>query len=157
LTFKSTHHPGTAPLSLVLLRAQAEPVALALVGVFAVALVGVLRGADVLGTLLWAVPLAYALAVAWTTYELHRRPAEIVLHEGFGLVRSVWDVAASREARVRVDRFLPVFRPFRKDGEYHASIGDTVLTLHAAEWPALDDLLDALRASADALPAAAPA
>jgi hypothetical protein len=157
MTFKSTHHPGTAPLALVLLRAQAEPVALALVGVFAVALVGVLRGTDVLGALVWAVPLAYVLAVAWATYELQRRPAEIVLHEGFGLIRSVWEVAASPEGKVRVDRFFPVFRPFRKDGQYHASIGDTVLTLHAAEWPALDDLVDALRTSADALPAAAPA
>ena len=155
--FKSIHHPGKAPLALVVLRAQAEPVALALLGVFVVAFVGMLRGEAVLGTLVWAVPVAYVLAAAWATYELHRRPAEIALADGFGLVRSVWDVAAGRDAKVRVDRFLPVFRPFRKDGEYHASIGDTVHTLHAAEWPQLDALVDALRASSDALHAPAPA
>src|SRR5690606_1938597 len=73
--FHSVFHPGEVPFGLVLARAQAQPVALALLGVFVAATVAVLQGEYVLDTLLWAAPITYAAAVAWTIYDLHRRPA----------------------------------------------------------------------------------
>jgi hypothetical protein len=149
--FQSTHHPGAAPLSLVLVRAQAQPVSLALLGVCVVTFAALLGGTPVLGTLAWAAPLAYALAAAWSVYELHRRPAEIVLRRGFGAVRSVWDVAAGRDAPSEFVALSPVFPPFRKDGQLHVAIGDAIVTLRPAEWPAFDDLAAALRATAEEL------
>lgn len=149
--FNSVHHPGEVPFGLVLARAQAQPVALALLGVFVVATVAVLRGEAVLGSLLWAVPIAYAAAASWTAYELHRTPAAIVLRGGFGAVRSVWDVARRKEGPDALVRLQPVFRPFRKEGQMHAGIGDTIHTLRREEWPQYNDLLDALRNSADEL------
>jgi hypothetical protein len=149
--FRSVHHPGTTPPALVLLRAQAEPVALALLGVFVVALVGILRGEDVLGLLLWAAPLAYVLAAAWAAYDLSRRPAEVVLQGGFGAVRSVWDVAWGRERRDPLVRLLPVFAPFRKDGQLHVGIGDAVHTLRPEDWPELGELVDAFRTASEEL------
>lgn len=149
--FQSKHHPGLVSLSLVLVRAQAEPVALTLLGVCAVAFVAILRGESVLGTMLWAVPLAYALAAAWAVYELHRRPAEIVLRGGFGALRSVWDVAAGRDEASERVALSPVFPPFRKDGQFHVAIGDAIVTIRPSDWPEFDDLAAALRASAEEL------
>lgn len=150
-TFQSVHHPGEAPRALVLARAQAEPVALALLGVCVVAFVGMLTGAAVVGTLVWAVPLAYLLAASWAVYDLHRRPAEVVLRNGFGAVRSVWDVAWDRNEPASVVRLQPVFRPFRKDGQLHVGVGDAIYTLRPEEWPTYSALLDALRATSEEL------
>lgn len=149
--YKSVYHPGEAPRALVVARAQAQPVGLALLGVFVVAFVGILRGEAVLGTLLWAVPLTYAAAAAWALYDLHRRPAEIVLRGGFGAVRSVWDVAWGREQPAESVRLQPVFRPFRKDGQLHVGVGDTIHTLRPDDWPKFSPLLDDLRATSDEL------
>lgn len=148
--FHSVHHPGEVPFALVLARAQAQPVALALLGVFVVTAVAVLRGEAVLGTLLWAAPLTCAAAVAWAVYDLHRRPAAIVLRGGFGAVMSVWDVARAREAPELV-RLEPVFRPFRKDGQLHVGIGDAIHTLRPEDWPRHGELVEALRAASEEL------
>ena len=153
--YHSARHPGELPLGLVLIRAQAQPVALAFIGVFVVTLAAVLQGQAVLGALLWAVPIAYLLAVGYTVYDLHRAPAAVVLRGGFGAVVSVWDVARAREGAPERVRLQPVFRPFRKDGETHVGIGDAVLTVRPAEWPDYGSLLDALRAAADELDALA--
>ena len=155
VVFHSVHHPGELPFGLVLARAQAQPVALALLGVFVVATVAVLRGEPVLGTLLWAVPLAYIAGASWSVYELHRKPAALVLRGGFGAVRSVWDVARTREREGSNEALPlhPVFRPFRKEGRMHAGIGDTIHTLRREEWPRYGELLDALRAASAELAA----
>ena len=153
MTFSSIYHPGHAPLSLVIARAQVQPVALTLLGVFTVAFVGILRGEVVLETMLWAAPLAYVLAAAWSVYRLHQRPAELIVHNGFGAMRSVWDVARDREVplekigeRIRLE---PVFRPFRKDGYVHAGVGDEVHTFRPTEWPAYSELVSALKDSTE--------
>ncbi|HLT48175.1 MAG TPA: hypothetical protein VK002_13155 [Rubricoccaceae bacterium] len=152
--FHSVFHPGEVPFGLVLARAQAQPVALALLGVFVAATVAVLQGEYVLDTLLWAAPITYAAAVAWTIYDLHRRPAAVVLRGGFGAVLSVWDVARARDGKPEAIRFQPVFRPFRKDGQFHVGIGDAVHTLRPEVWPQHAELLDALRAASEELASA---
>ncbi len=150
--FRSIYHPGDSSLALALARAQAGPIAFAFVGVMVVTLAAVLQGADVLTTLLWAVPLAYACAAAWGVYDLQRRPAEIVLRHGFGAIRSAWDVARSREAASPFSvRLEPVFEPGRKEGLRFAAIGDRVLPLRPGEWPEYDRLLGALREAATEL------
>ena len=97
-TYSSIHHPGDMSLALVVARAQAQPVALALIAVMVATLPAVLRGQPVLGTVVWVAPLAYGIAAAWSLYELRRKPAELIVRGGFGTVRSVWDVARSRES-----------------------------------------------------------
>jgi hypothetical protein len=148
-TFHSIHHPGDMSLALVMARAQAQPVALALIAVMVATLPAVLRGEPVLGTVVWVAPLAYGIAAAWSLYELRRRPAELIVRGGFGTVRSVWDVARSRESfdaeRIRLH---PLFEPGKKDGLMHLGIGDTVFTLRPTEWPRYTDLLAALRQAA---------
>ena len=62
VAFPSTHHPGDTSFTLVVARAQAQPVALALITVLVVSFAVLLQGAPVLGTLMWAIPLAYAAA-----------------------------------------------------------------------------------------------
>ena len=148
--FQSIHHPGSAPLALVIARAQAQPVALALIGVMVVTLSAVLRGLPVLHLLLWAAPLAYAAAASWSVYELHRRPAELVIRGGFGAKRSVWEVARDHEqsdAYVTI-RLHPLFEPGKKDGQWHVGVGDDVVSLRPSEWPRYDELIAALRRAA---------
>jgi hypothetical protein len=85
--------------------------------------------------------------VGWTIYDLMRTPAEVVLSGGRGAVRSVWDVARGREREpVRLD---PVFQPRKADGALLVGFGHSVVAFRPDDWPAFDDLRDALEAAAD--------
>lgn len=155
--FRSIHHPGTAGLGLAIARAQAQPVALAFVGLMIITLGGVLQGAAVWPLLLWGAPLTYIASASWGIYTLHRQPAEIVLRNGFGVIRSAWDVAKQRdEPSPFTVRFEPVFEPGRKEGVRFAAIGDRILPLQSGVWPQYDDLLVALNEAAHDLERSAP-
>lgn len=146
--FPSVLHPGDTSFALVVARAQAQPVALALVGLLTVSFVALMQGTPVLGLLVWATPLAYAVAAAWALYELRRKPAEIVLRGGFAAVRSVWDVA--RRPDPATDKELLLFRvfpPTRVDGELTVSIGHDVYTIRPQDWPKFGKLSEALQAA----------
>ncbi len=156
--FRSVHHPGDAPLALVVARAQARPVAAALVAVMVAATARVLSGADVLGLVAWALPLAYAGAAAWALFELRRLPAEILLRGPLGAVRSVWAVARERETGVEEDALVPVIAPRKTDGALLVGFGDAAVALRPFEWPEFDRLRDALDSAAEAFagPTSAP-
>ena len=149
VAFPSSHHPGDTSFTLVVARAQAQPVALALIAVLVVSFVVLMQGSPVLGTLAWAAPLAYAVAAGWSLYELRRRPAEIVLRGGFAAVRSVWDVARRPDPASDSElRLYRVFPPNRVDGELSVGIGHQVYTLRPEDWPKFGRLKDALHAAA---------
>jgi hypothetical protein len=146
--FRSTRHPGDAPLPLVAARAQVRPVGLAFAAVMVVTTATVLQGLPVLRAFLVLTPLAYALAVAWTLYDLRRTPAEVVLGSGIGAVRSVWDVARTRGWDAP-EPLAPVFHPRKADGALLVGFGDEVVTFRPDEWPQFDALRAALEDAAD--------
>ena len=148
VTFPSIHHPGDTSFGLVVARAQAQPVALAFIAVLVVSFVVLMQGSPVLGTLVWAVPLAYAAAAGWSLYELQRRPGEIMIRGGFVAVRSVWDVARRPDPASDSElRLYRVFPPNRVDGELNVGIGHQVYTLRPEDWPKFGRLKDALHAA----------
>ncbi len=131
---------------LVVARAQAQPVAVALVTLLTVTFVVLMQGTPVLGTLIWAVPLAYSIAVGWSLYELHRKPAEVVVRGGFAAVRSVWDVARRPDPSTDTDlQLFRVFPPNRIDGVLSAGIGHQVHAFRPEDWPAFSALKEALQ------------
>lgn len=147
-TFPSIHHPGDTNFGLVVARAQAQPIAVALITLLTVTFVALMQGSPVLGTLAWAAPLAYALAAGWSLYELHRKPAELVVRGGFAAVRSVWDVARRPDPAADADlQLFRVFPPSRIDGVMSASIGHQVHSFRPEEWPHFSVLHDALNAA----------
>ncbi len=144
----SRHHPGTTPPSAVLLRAQSGPVGIAFAVLMVITVVAMLQGTPVLRAFLIALPLVYLGAAAWALYDLRRRPAEVLLSDGFGIVRSVWDVATEKAGRTALP-FVPVLHPRKGDGALLVGFGDTVFAFRPDDWPDFDDLRDALTASAD--------
>ena len=147
--YKSTHHPGDTSFGLVVARAQAQPVSLALIAVLVVSFVALMQGTPVVVTLIGVAPLAYAVAAGWSLYELRRRPAEIVLRGGFAAVRSVWEVARRPDPASDSElRLYRVFPPNRVDGELSVGIGHQVYTLRPEEWPKYGRLKDVLNAAA---------
>ncbi len=150
-SYRSIHHPGDSTLAHVVARAQAQPVAISLITLLTVSFVALMQGSAVLGTLLWAAPLAYAVAAAWAMHELRRKPAEIVIRGGFAAVRSVWDVARRPNPASDSELMLyRVFPPNRVDGELSIGIGHQVYTLRPDEWPCFTQLRDALNEAASA-------
>jgi hypothetical protein len=109
----------------------------------------VLQGVPVLRAFLLLTPLAYAVAVAWSFYELTRTPAEVVLSGSLGAVRSVWEVARSR-GHVP-DALSPVFHPRKADGALMVGFGDSVVAFRPDDWPDFDSMRVALEAAADRL------
>ncbi|HLA62939.1 MAG TPA: hypothetical protein VK610_00810 [Rhodothermales bacterium] len=149
--FVSRHHPGRTPAAALLVRAQGAPVGLAFAAVMIVTTAAALQGLPVLRAVLLFVPLVYVGAVAWSLYDLNRTPAEVLIGEGMGAVRSVWDVASAPHGPAQ---YVPIFHPRKGDGALLVGFGDAVVAFRPDDWAEFDDLRDALTASADAADAA---
>ncbi len=105
-------------------------------------LVAVLEDMPVLPHALWAAGAALLVSSMWTSFNLHRRVAEIRIDGPWVQVRSMADVAANRSNPAR--RVLDV----RHYGPWaDVTVGLTSYTLDAAAWPAFEELVDALAAS----------
>ena len=144
MTYLSTAHPGSTSRGLLMLQAQARPVALALLAVMIVGLAAALQGFAILWPFLGAASVAYLIAAAYGQNALHQTPAEVEVRGPFAAIRSVWDVAPPRS-----DAPLePVLSTRLEHGEFHIGVGDTVRTLQRAEWPEFDELVAAFRAAA---------
>ncbi len=142
--FRSRRHPGDAGPSLVFARALPPALALLLLPLMVLATADMLLGNDPAGWLLWAAPVALAVATVVTLYRLRSAPVEIVLRGGLGGARTLWEVAANAPLRLR-----PIFRPRRVRDGLNAIVGEDVLTLAPDEWPEVAALEAALRAAAD--------
>ena len=142
---RSRHFPHGASRSLVYARAISRPLSVAFLGVMVVALAAVLQGTDVLGTLVWAAPLTYALVSAWAVYQLRRLPAALVLDGSRGAVPSVWDVAGGGPVRLR-----SVYSPRWEGAQLNLPIGRTVHALRRADWPDFGAVERAAAAAASA-------
>lgn len=138
---------------MLLARAQAGAVGIAFAGVMVVTTAAALQGVPILRAFLASAVVAYAAAVAYTYYDLTRTPAEVLLGDGLGAVRSVWEVAITRGWRT-APAFVPVYHPRKGDGALLVGIGDTVVAFRPVDWPDFDALRDALTAAADATDAA---
>ena len=125
------------------LRAQARPVALALLVVMTVTLAAVLEGHTVLWPFVAASALGYAGAAAYGQNTLHTTPAELVVSGPFATLRSVWDVAGGG-----TDRLAPVASARLVQGELTAGIGDDVVSFRSEDWSDFDAVVRALRGAA---------
>ena len=125
------------------LRAQARPVALALLVVMTVTLAAVLEGYEVLWPFVGASALSYAGAAAYGQSRLHATPAELVVSGPFASLRSVWEAAGADAGRL-----APVASARLTQGELTASIGDEVVTFRAEDWADFDAVVAALRGAA---------
>jgi hypothetical protein len=143
VTFHSHHHPGGTSRATLAVRAQARPVALALIAVMTLGLAAALQGEAFLWPFVAATALAYLAAAAVGQSSLHRTIAEIELRGPFASVRSVWDAAGWR-----TDGLAPIVSARLVQGELSVGIGDTVMTLRREDWPDFDALTEALRAAA---------
>lgn len=144
LRFASRFHPGDAPVALVYARALTEPLAWSLTGVMVAATASVLSEQDPLGWLLVVVPLICALATGYAAYALRRRPAELILEDGRGAVRSVWAVTTGWER----PRLHPVFSRKRTREGLSVAIGRTLYTFAPEDWMDYDALEEAVYAAA---------
>ncbi|MEO0558477.1 MAG: hypothetical protein AAF170_09865 [Bacteroidota bacterium] len=141
MTYISTAHPGTTSRGLLMLQAQARPVALALLGVMIVGLAAALQGFAILWPFLGAATVAYLIAAAFGQHSLHQTPAEIEVRGPFAVIRSVWDAAPPKADTPLV----PVLSTRLEYGEFHVGVGDTIRTLSRSDWPEFDALVAAFR------------
>ena len=144
MTYISTAHPGSTSRGLLMLQAQARPVALALLAVMIVGLAAALQGFAILWPFLGAASVAYMIAAAYGQSMLHRTPAEIEVRGPFAVIRSVWDAAPPRGD----PPLLPVLSTRLEHGEFHIGVGDTIETLRRSDWPDFDDVVAAFRQAA---------
>jgi len=145
--FLSVRHPGRVPLGVVIARAQALPVGLSLAAVMIVTTAAVLQGVPVLRAFILLAPAAYAVAVAWSLYDLARTPAEVLVSGPMGAVLSVLDVARGRGRGVPA--LSPIFHPRKADGALLVGFGDAVTSFRREDWPEFDDLRETLEVAAD--------
>ena len=143
MTFESRHHPGDQSRGMLALRAQAQPVALALLVVMVVTLAAALEGYPVLWPFASASVLAYTGAAAYAQSRLHATPAELVVSSPFATLRSVWDVAGWDDTRPALVSSAKLAR-----GELSVGLGDDVVSLRADDWPDFDGLVATLRGAA---------
>lgn len=122
------------------LRAQARPVALALLVVMVVTLAAVLEGHAVLWPFAASATLAYVGAAAYGQNRLHATPAEVTVAGPFARIRSVWDAAGDDEQPM-----VPVFSAKLALGELSVGLGDDVQSLLAEDWREFDALVGAVR------------
>lgn len=144
--FKSRQHPGDAPIALVYARALSGPLAWSMTGVMIAASVSMLTAQDPLPWVVWVVPVVYALASAWTIYDLRRTPAELVLDGPRGGLRSVWDAAGKPKPLL----LKPVYTPRRTLDGLDVPIGRTLFSFSPDDWPHFDRLETAAFASDEA-------
>ena len=144
MTFRSVHHPGDASRSWLAVRAQARPVALALLAVMTVGLAGALQGRNILWPFVGAAAVAYAVAATLGQGSLRTTPAQVEVRGPFATVQSVWDAAG----RPPAGTLTPVHSVRLAHGELTVGLGDTVVTLDRADWPDYDALVAALRGAA---------
>ena len=146
MTFISTAHPGTTSRGLLMLQAQARPVALALLAVMIVGLAAALQGFAILWPFLGGATIAYGMAAAYSQNTLHQTPAEIEVRGPFAGIRSVWDAALPP-----IDTpLVPVLSTRLEHGEFHIGVGDTIRTLRRPDWPEFDALVASFREAAHA-------
>ena len=152
MTYTSTAHPGSTSRALLVLQAQARPVALALLAVMVVGLAAALQGYAILWPFLGGAAVAYLAAAAYGQNLLHQTAAEVEVRGPFATVRSVWDAAAPR-----VEGALePVISTRLEHGEFHVGVGDSVRTLRRSDWPDFDAVVSAFREAAHAAHALGP-
>lgn len=144
MTFHSVHHPGDASRPWLAVRAQARPVALALLAVMTVGLAAALQGRNILWPFVGAAAIAYALAATVGQGSLLSTPAQVEIRGPFASVQSVWDAAAEPP----VSTLQPVISARLANGELSVGLGDTVVSFQRSDWPEFDQLVDAFRASA---------
>ena len=140
MTYASVHHPDGASRGMLALRAQARPVALALLVVMTITLAAALEGHPVLWPFVGAAAAAYTAAAAYGQHRLHATPAELVVAGPFVVVRSVWDAAGTDR-----ERLAPVSSARLARGELTVGLGDDVVTLRSDDWPDFDGVVSAVR------------
>ena len=126
---------------MLMLHAQARPVALALLGVMILGLAAVLQGYAILWPFLAGASVAYLAAALYGQNALHQTPAEVVVDGPCASVRSVWDAAEPPLAT----ELEPVVSTRLEHGELHVGMGDTIRTFRRDEWPEFDEVVSALR------------
>lgn len=127
-----------------MLRAQARPVAIALLTVMTVGLAAALQGQNILWPFVGAAAVAYALAVFVGQGSLTKTPAIVDIRGPFASVLTVWDASARPQQGV----LQPVVSARLAYGELTVGLGDAIVTFARADWPEFDDLVEAFRASA---------
>ncbi len=139
--FRSRHHPGTAPWSLVFARALVTPLATCSLPVMVVGLVAALEGLPLLPYLFVGFAGAVLAAFVWTSLHLRTVVGEVHVGEsGVGL-RSVY--ACTRPDAPVVEQPLYDLRKTRTS--IILGVGDRMVELADEDWPAPDALLDALQ------------
>lgn len=140
--FKSLDHPGHRLWPAVYGLSLVQPLAACMLPVMILTLVGVLEGMPILPYALWAAGAAVALASAWTSFQMRRKLAEIVVDDEWVRTRSIWDVARGRSAPSM--RVLDV----RDYGSWALiTVGLTSHTVERQDWSEYDSLVSALIAA----------
>jgi hypothetical protein len=139
--YRSRSHPGQRPWALVFAQESVGPIAVLMLPLMVTTLVAALRAGNLIPFLVWGYPTVIMLALAWTAFDLERRIAEVIIGEGFAVVRSIADCAHRRSFRP-----LPLF-DVRDYGQWLVlAVGDSDIVLHRDEWPDYDSLRGELRA-----------
>lgn len=128
----------------MLLRAQAKPIAFGMLVVMVIALAAVLQGFSVLRETLLGAGLAVVGGSVWGLFTLMRLPTElVVIDEGFGAVRSSWEVLSNGSAHdaPRSVALSPIWSVRTTPDELLIGVGDTVHSLRRTDWPDFNDML----------------
>jgi hypothetical protein len=146
-SFESIHHPGDAPSRLIYARQLAGPVGACTTPVMIGATVAALQGQSVWMYTVWGLPMALAVASAWTRFTLSVTPAEVYLRTGRCAVRSVLDVLRDRPPNWNV-----LYGVEESASEVKLLLGWNTRVLRRREWPRFEHLRDASRQTTRSMP-----
>jgi len=138
--FESTHHPGEASSPLVYARRLAGPLGTCTVPVMIGATVAALQGQSVWMYTVWGLPMALAIASAWTRFALSSTPAELHLRAGQCAIRSVLDVLRDRPPDWHV-----LYGIEESATEMTFLLGWSTQVCRRREWPRFEELREASR------------
>jgi hypothetical protein len=142
--FRSRHHPGSNDRAWVVASTLVQPIAICMLPVMVGALIAVLEGFAVLPFLTVGFPLALALAMAWTLFQLFGTIAEVHVRSGAAAVRTVSQVLRAPTAS---PDWQPIYELRTGASTLVLALGDATYELPRRHWPNADVLLEALRAA----------
>ncbi|MDQ7041608.1 MAG: hypothetical protein Q9M35_11785 [Rhodothermus sp.] len=140
-TYFSRFHPAQTPDLWAFRTALLRPLATCLLALAVALLIRTLQAQPLGLWLLLGLPVAVLVALGWTYYWMQQTLAELHLHDGTIVLRSIWDVLTGRHPPPR--RLLGVRRDHDRT---HLFCVDTLYTLRDADWPEMPRLVATLYA-----------
>ncbi len=137
--FMSTRHPGRVRAPNLLAQLLLRKLAVAMLPLMIVTLTGVLHTHDIRAYLVFGLPAAVVVAVAWTAFEMRLLIVEVRIRHGYAAICTLWHCMSARQD----DPWLPVFDVRRSRASIIVGLGDAVYEFRDTDWPQYEAMLEA--------------